>query len=285
MKVAYIVSAYKLPQQLVRLVRRLHTENATFAIHVDAKTSRQVYGAMVDGTRELDRVFFVERHRCHWGGWGHVRATLKGMERLYSGGAEFEYAVLLTGQDYPLRSARAIEGFLAGSGGRSYMSRWRLPSERWPGRGGLDRLERRHLVGPRHLHVVLPGRRRLPLGLEPWGGSPYWCLARPALDHVRAVVGERRDVVRFFERAYIPDELFFQTILMSSTLAETVVDSNVRYLDWSRRPAPAILGVGDLEAMFASGALFARKFDFTLDGKILDLLDERLERESAPALP
>jgi hypothetical protein len=92
-------------------------------------------------------------------------------------------------------------------------------------------------------------------------------------------------VVRFFERAYIPDELFFQTILMSSTVAETVVDSNVRYLDWSRRPAPAILGVGDLEAMLASGALFARKFDITVDAKILDLLDERFERESAPASP
>ena len=79
--------------------------------------------------------------------------------------------------------------------------------------------------------------------------------------------------MRFFERVLIPDELFFQTLIMNSPLRETVVNDNLRFLDWSREPAPAVLGVHDLDRMIESGKLFARKFDVTVDADVLDRLD------------
>ena len=36
MKIAYLISAYKDPQQLSRMVLALHTEDARFFVHVDA---------------------------------------------------------------------------------------------------------------------------------------------------------------------------------------------------------------------------------------------------------
>ena len=36
MKIAYLISAYKDPQQLARMVLALHTEDARFFVHVDA---------------------------------------------------------------------------------------------------------------------------------------------------------------------------------------------------------------------------------------------------------
>ena len=36
MKIAYLISAYKDPQQLSRMVQVLHTEDARFFVHVDA---------------------------------------------------------------------------------------------------------------------------------------------------------------------------------------------------------------------------------------------------------
>jgi len=59
-RIAYIVSAYKLPEQLERLLRRLSGEGVSFAVHVDRKTARSTYDEMVARTRDLD-VHFLPR--------------------------------------------------------------------------------------------------------------------------------------------------------------------------------------------------------------------------------
>jgi hypothetical protein len=282
--IGYVISAYRLPGQLVRLVHRLRTQNSHFVVHVDRKTDDRVFAEMVAGTRELGCVDFVERHVCHWGGFGHVLATLKGIERLYADGIHFDYVVLLTGQDYPLRSARAIERHLAEAAGRSFMRYWPLPRAAWSGRGGLDRIERWHLVWRRPLHLRVPlFRRHLPGGLAPWGGAPYWCLGRDVVDHVWSLTRADPRLARFFEHVWIPDEIFFPTLVLNSPLRDVVINDDLRYVDWSRPTAPAIFGREDFEVLMASGKLFARKFDTTVDREILDLLDKRID-ELDPAL-
>ncbi len=280
-RVAYIVSAYKLPAQLARLLARLEGRGTTFVAHVDRRTSRSVFEEMVERTRRLD-VTFLPRHRSPWGSFGHVQTTLEGISYLLESEIAFDYAVLLTGQDYPLRSPRAIERFLAEAEGRSFMSSWPLPHPPWGRHGGLDRLTRWHRVlGPRRARVSLPARRRLPAGLAPYGGSPYWCFSRAAVEYVQRFVTEKPELVRFFRHVYIPDELMFQTILMNSALRDAIVNDNVRYVEWGREPAPAILTRADLPAMLQSGALFARKFDETVDPVVLDELDAHIDAEPA----
>jgi hypothetical protein len=63
---------------------------------------------------------------------------------------------------------------------------------------------------------------------------------------------------------------------MSSELAPTVVNDNLRYIDWSRGARPAVLGMADLEALRRSPKLFARKFDVTVDRQVLDAIDREL---------
>jgi Core-2/I-Branching enzyme len=277
------VSAYKLPGQLERLLRRLAAPGTSFAVHVDRKTRRSVYGEMVARTSDLD-VTFLPRHVSHWGGFGHVRATLKGIDWFVEEGPPFDYAVLLTGQDYPLRSAAAVAEFLEEAGGRSFMNNWPLPFEPWGKRGGLERIEDWHLITYRRLHLALPLRRRLPLGLEPFGGGAYWCLARDVVEYVHGFVHANPSYVRFFQHVFVPDEIFFQTIVMNSPLRNSIENENLRYLDWSRAPAPAVLGVEDFPALAVSHKLFARKFDEGIDPGILDLLDAQIDgRESVGA--
>jgi hypothetical protein len=233
---------------------------------------------MVARTRDLE-VAFLQRHVSHWAGFGHVRATLKGIDHFMGERVPFDYAVLLTGQDYPLRSPAGIAAFLGGAGGRSFMNHWPLPFAPWGDRGGLDRIEDWHLVTYRRLHLALPLRRRLPLGLAPYGGGAYWCLQREVVDYVHGFAHANPAYVRFFEHVFVPDELFFQTIVMNSPLRDTVENENLRYIDWSREPAPAVLNVHDFPKLIASGKLFARKFDVTIDLKVLDLLDEYAETQ------
>lgn len=279
MTVAYVISAYKLPEQLCRLVRRLAAPGASFAIHVDRKTPPQVHRRMLDGLAGIAGVRLLPRHRCEWGGFGHVRASLAGIADLLRRDVSFDYLILLTGQDYPLRPPAGIARFLAEAGGSSFMSSWPLPHAPWSGRGGLDRIERWHLVGPHRLHLSLPLPRRVPDGLVVRGGSPYWCLARPLVEHVHQVTESRPDVQRFFEHSYIPDEMFFQTVLAASPYADSIADDNLRYIDWTATPGPRILTRDDLPRLLASEKLFARKFDTSRDTGVLDRLDEHLDAQ------
>lgn len=274
-RIAYIVSAYHRLPQVARLVRRLHSEKACFAIHVDRKTNDEAFRALVADLRGLPSVHFLDRHTCHWGGFGHVRATLKGIDHLRGRGSGFDYAILLTGQDYPIKSNAYIERFLQSANGKSFMTFSLLPSASWSPRGGLDRVAYRHLRFYGH-HVRLPFKRRFPSELRPYGGGAYWCLSSECIEYVARFVAERPDVLSFFRRVDIPDEVFFQTILMSSELADSIINDNLRYIDWTRGHRPAILGTDDLEALRTSPKLFARKFDVEEDEEVLDLIDRHL---------
>jgi hypothetical protein len=281
-KLGYIVSAYRLPDQLARLLRRLDDGSATFLVHVDRKTDDATFRRMREGAAARN-VTFLDRHVCHWGGFGHVRASLKGITALVQSGADFDYAVLLTGQDYPLRAPAAIARYLAEAGGRSFLRNFPLPQPAWNGRGGLDRFESWHLLWYRRLHLRIPLRRRIPAGLTPYGGSPYWCLPREVIEWMHRYVETHPDYVRFFEHVFVPDELFFQTLVLNSPHRDSVVDANLRYIDWSTTPGPKVLRADDLDALLGSGMLFARKFDETVDPEILDLLDRHIDGEVAVA--
>jgi hypothetical protein len=284
LKLAYIVSAYKNLGQLARLTRRLSPDGEPVAIHVDRKTDEREFAQLRSDVTELPGVHLLERHVCHWGGFGHVRATLKGIDWLLRNGVPFDYAILLTGQDYPIKPRGVIERFFAEHRGKSFMAYSQLPSPSWSPRGGLDRIEYAHwrLYGR---HARLPLRRRFPAGLRPFGGGAYWCLTRECIELVSEFVAARPEAVRFFARADIPDELFFQTVIMNSRLADTVVNDNLRYIDWTRGVRPAILTTDDLPALKASPKLFARKFDVTRDERILDLIDRELLSGASGAKP
>jgi hypothetical protein len=285
LRLAYIISAYRNLGQVARLVRRLQADGVSFVVHVDKKTDRCAYRDLVSSLDDLPSVRFLERHTCHWGGFGHVRATLKGIDQLLGQGARFDYAILLTGQDYPIKSNDYIDRFFETERPRSFMAFSPLPRDSWSSRGGLGRIEHRHLRFYGH-HVRSPLRRRFPAGLRPYGGGAYWCLSRECIEYVAHFVPRRPDVVSFFRHVDIPDEIFFHTILLNSELRETIVNDNLRHIDWTQGRRPAILGVRDFEALAASPKLFARKFDMNQDEKVLEMIDRHLlQPDGGAAVP
>jgi hypothetical protein len=272
---AYIISAYRNLGQLERLIRRLAVDESIVLVHVDKKTEDREYAALLTNASDIETAHFLDRHTCHWGGFGHVRATLKGIEQLVHRRIPFDHLILLTGQDYPIKPIEEVRAFFEANRGRSFMAYSALPSPSWSPRGGLDRIEYRHLrLYGRHLR--LPGKRTFPRDLNPFGGGAYWCLSHECIELVHAFAAERSEVVRFFKHVDIPDEIFFQTVVMNSDLADTVVNDNLRYIDWSRGPKPAVLGMGDVEKLKRSPKLFARKFDVVHDSAVLDVIDRDL---------
>jgi hypothetical protein len=197
--------------------------------------------------------------------------------------ADFEWLVLLSGQDYPVRPVAAIEASLTGADAfietipvppltwrrgatdefaRRYRHRWRPVSRRIAAVAGrLDPLMHVRTL-PSGTYLGLPARPPLP----PYRGSDWFSLSRVAVDAVLAADPEH------FLHTIVPTEAFAQTVLANSTLR---LDGDYRrFTRFAPGSAnPRTLAEEDLDAALASGADFARKFD---DPAVLDEIERRL---------
>jgi hypothetical protein len=291
MKIAYIVLAHKYPEQLVRLVSRLQTGNTSFFIHIDGKTDRETHSKIVNQLQDIPSVYFVKRHKCFWGDFNIIKATIEAINNLISSKIEFDYAILLSGQDYLIKSNAYLEHFLEKHKKQEFIEFCSLhsPENKWYKQGGyyqsLKRIEWWHLRY-RSKHLCLQKQRRFLPGMEPYGGSQWWCLSKACLKYVQDFVERNPAFVNYFKYTFIPDELFFQTIVLNSPFKDQVINDDLRYVDWDNpNPnAPATLLKDDFEKLNSSSKLFARKFDMTRDREILNLIDQQILEVSGKQL-
>jgi hypothetical protein len=251
MGIGYIILAHTLPEHLVRLVRRLESESARFFLHVDAQAPREVTAVVERELGGSPHVQLLPRHRVEWATFSQVEAALEGVRALLRWPERLDYGVLLTGQDYPLRPPASIESTLEQADGRSFLS-YRPSTGRF-----LKRVTRRHwhreVLGRKlrlpNRFMPITVRRSPPAGLRPYHGSGHWCLSRRCLEYV---VGRDPETIEFFRWSSSPDEAIFQTILINSPLAATIVNDDLRYVDWSEGGAsPRVLTSYDLDRMLA----------------------------------
>ena len=290
-RIAYIISAFQKPELLLRLVHRLGSPQDWFFIHYDLRSPAAEFQQLQQAFRNQPNVKLLARHKCRWGDFGHVLASLKAIEEIARLGFACDYAILLTAQDYPIKSVAAIRRRLDLAAGRSFMESTAWPIPGWENGRAIRRIQNYyvHLPCPRwarslgwppgRQHLTIPLRRKIPGGLHPHFGSSYWYLHRRCLEYIYEYVRHHPEYVRFFHRTMIPDECFFQTLLMNSSLADTIERRTLTYIDW-RPPLPGIMTVQDLPSLQASDCLFARKFDPTVDSEVLDRLDSASEHDS-----
>ncbi len=288
-RIAFIILAHHRPESVIRLVRRLHQPDHHFYIHYNLRSSAAEFQRLVDELGRLPNVTLLERHKCTWGDLGMVLGALKALHAEAQEGFVHDYAILLTGQDYPIKSDAAFRERLARAAGGSFMEHAAWPIPDWERGRAIKRIENFHWhlpfpnwarpLGwpPSRQHLTLPWKRKVPGGLHPYFGSAFWYLHRSCLQYVVDYVTKHPEYVRFFQHALIPDENFFQILLMNSPLAPTVSKHCLTYVDW-RPPWPGILTMSDLPRLQATDHLLARKFDPKTDSQVLDELDFLAQR-------
>ncbi|MGZ4881652.1 MAG: beta-1,6-N-acetylglucosaminyltransferase [Halobacteriota archaeon] len=303
--IAYIISAYKYPDQLIRLITRLNNEGSYFFVHVDKKTDDTIYDKMLKGVSHYPNVFFLKRHICYWGDFGHVLATIKGLNDALDRNIDFDYFFLLTGQDYPIKSNFYIEELLRKNSGNQFIKYVPIPCDPEYGwdkeRGGLDRIEtwsfrfcNKFFRFPDYnrqldskiksfilkILVKLIPKRKFPKNLKPFGGSSYWCITKECAEYISDFIKKNPAFVRYFKYVYIPDEIFFQTIILNSPFKECVINDDLRCIDWScpgrGGSLPRIWCEEDITVLSQSNGLIARKFDSTIDSEVFNLIDSKL---------
>jgi hypothetical protein len=296
MKIAYLILAHRYPDQLLRLVDRLNTEQVSFLIHLDKKMDVADYQKVVVQLKNYPNVVLIERHTCYWGGFGIVEATLQGIKNAIERPIHFDYLALLSGQDYPIKTNQYIKTFLEERNGTSFIHFEPFPRSAWKAhQGGWDRIKywhfrnhRYYLVFPRKnmlktpalnffwntLVTLFPVQRKFPKGFHPYGGAQFWCLHRQHVQYIYDFTRQNPRFVRFFRYVFVPDEIFFQTIIGNLGIQEGVENDTLHFLEWER--PGAILYTSDMPSLLQTSHLFARKFDCTVDAHVLDLIDEQL---------
>jgi hypothetical protein len=299
MKIAYIILAYKNPDQLSRLVRKLTHKDAAFYIHIDKKSNFSGFKNVLNQLAIASRIILLPRQVIYWGGFGTIKAILQGLNSALKEG-NFNRIVLLSGQDYPIKSNNFIFNFFENNSHKNFIPFFKLPSDIWSD-GGLNRIENYHfrLLGrkltypplgkPIHsyskiFYYLLKFRyskpRIFPEGLQPYGGFSGWKITDKAAKEILSFLDKRPDYLKFHKHSSCVDEIFFQTILLNSkdeNLLNSLINNDLTYIKWLRgSPHPEILNAKDFEDLRKSGGLFARKFDTQVDSNILDMIDEHL---------
>jgi hypothetical protein len=279
MRVAHLILTYTDPELTERLIRKTQHRNADFYIHVDRKVDINRYLHL----RGFNQVYFIKNRKdLRWAGFSTVLATFGCIKEIVSSGIRYGFINLLSGQDYPLKTASELDSFFQKNMGREYLSYCDFKND-W--KEGLLRIENYFLndydlpgkyVIEKVLRNILP-KRKLPYGLQPYGKSMFWILSpEAAMFVVNKIEGDKK-LKRFLSLCWGTDEFVFQTILMNSPFRQKVINNNYRYIDWSAGGAnPKTLDLSDASALLNSDMLYARKFDLALCHEIIDFIDTQI---------
>jgi hypothetical protein len=185
MKKAYIIVAHKNPKQLYRLISRLNDGNSEFFVHIGLNTSISQFYEILDIG---EQVHFLPRFNSAWGGYGTIEPYLSGMRVIRDSPVKFDRIMLLSGQDYPIKSNKEIDEFFKNAEHTVFLNYHPIPNyAKWPGkdRGGLYRVDKYYFGMAKHqrlkakslnaMAIVLPFlRRKLPNGMKPYTGQTWF---------------------------------------------------------------------------------------------------------------
>jgi core-2/I-Branching enzyme len=299
MKIAYLLFAYKNPQLLERLITRLSTEDSAFFIHIDKKVCIRQFSRIRGGN-----VYFTEeRIPVYWAEFSGIEAILLLLRQALASEQHYDYFVLLSGSDYPLRSAKYIQSFLQKNRGTEFVSLVKVPAPgkplsrintfRFPSTKPVRRFVTRALA---KVGLVERDYRKYLGTLEAYAGNTWWALTGDACRYIVEFSERNQHVSEFFYNVFAPEEAFFHTILGNSAF-KSHIRKNLLFEDWSAQGAHPeminghhILFFEGRDAVctndeFGDGEfLFARKFcDENIE--LLERIDEMIKRKDTCSSP
>lgn len=306
MQINYIILAHRYPEQLRRLIQKLTTPETFFYVHIDKNASIDLFAKeLVD----LPNINFVEdRKEGTWGDLGIVKASLNALKQIVRDGKE-GCCVLLSGQDYPIKSNDDIRLYLTSNFGNEFIDIVALPTKHL----SIDRIEKYKFnlsskkgdfiqigsiletgfftkktlkksyrlikAGQYNFILKVLKRRKYPDYIKPYGGSQWWALTTQTVKEIIQFVDEHPDFVKYHTYSLLPDEMFFQSIIMylMEKKSEIKIRPFLTYINWEKKNCdlPVTFSTADFEDLITQPdyKLFARKFDSSSSKEILDKID------------
>lgn len=269
MKIAYFIMLHNNLSQIRWLIEAIYNDEDHFIIHIDRKSENVFFRQVKAYVGSRHNVEYLSPRRVNRFGWSMVEPELRAMRVLVDSKYKWKYLINLSGQDYPIKPISAIKAALTTAWPSNFVEV--LPFQKMreinPYDPHLDRRFSFEIFG-----TLINTRIRLPFPEAvnvKYKGSAYhmlthdfceWLLSNPITWRI-----ERR--VKY---TWTPDELFYQALVMNSVYENSLAEHFGREIIWpGRTGSPKTLGMEDYERLSASSALFARKFDESVDREVL----------------
>lgn len=301
LRLAYLIFVHKNPVQLGRLLQRLYCPGSMFYIHVDAKTNLNAFRLVTNQVPANCIVWLTKRRTISWGDFSLSEAYLAGIQTILQQRPEPDFILTLSGQDYPVATNEALHSWLSQHIDQTIMDHLMITDD-IP--NIMERVERYYLSTTPHRTLVYPHPnpdklkkqlfnkvlhlsglfslpRRMPLGHQLYFGTNWFQLKPLAARYLINFCRSNPSHLQFFRTTYVPEEIFFQTILLNADdpIRNTIYNQRITFMQWDRPPGKYVVPIStsELPAMLTSGKFFARKFDPQYDSQVLNQLDQYLD--------
>lgn len=299
MRLVNIILAHTNFEQTMRLYNRLKNENNSFVFHISQTSEHGYFEKVYAALHNQPNCYFSKRAVVRWGDFGVIQGTLNAIETIVENQLDYDYAILLSGQSYPLKPYPVICQSLEMNKGKQLIEIIPISEKEW-----AHRIEIYHFwVGNRRfwyphqgrrnkilasvvdylIAPFIPKRKSLPQGYQLYKGSLWWMLTKDCIDYIhqqrQTEIG--KNLIKILKTTRHSGETYFQTVLMNSIYKESIENKDFRYILWldastSGSGHPKILTVENFSDIVSSESLFGRKFDIEVDEEILDLIDEQI---------
>lgn len=224
----------------------------------------------------------------------------------------FDYYLLLSGQDYPIKNIEYIENELNHCYPKPFIDCTPYDRNNWIYHKFAfykktssfhnwitNNLKKGLLRKAMRAIAIVWGKiipifdddsyqKLLRLNVSLYGGSEWWILPDMIIEYISREYNSNNEIVDILlNESITPDETFFQTMPMRSTVAE-MIDCNpidmreqncktyAYFTDEGKEfmGHPYILTKSEYKKLAESDCWFARKFDETVDSSIMDIIDE-----------
>jgi hypothetical protein len=294
--IAYFILVHRYPNQFKKLFTAIYDSKNHYLIHLDKKADADLYNKIEYFLEEYPNAHILKSQNVVWGGYSMVDVELKGIKKLLTISKKWDYFVNLSGQDYPLKSQAAIQKFLNLNAGSSFIEVRNQLEER---PNTLNRIKN-YFTESKTGFIGKPFKREYLPKVTPYIGGQWKVLTRECCEFISRSP-EVAKFRKYYKNTLIPDEGFFQTVLMNTKFAGKIINDNKRAIIWipdfrTKNQAknltaatttaliksgkiklrPKTFMAADMPYLLASDALFARKFDETMDTTVFDSLEVAL---------
>ena len=239
MQIAYLIYAYSHPELMARMIDALNRPDVSFFIHIDKKVDIEPFLRCVKTADNI--VFLKNRIKVFWMGYTQVEAVLLLMKEATEQGGKikepYKYYVLLSSQDYPIKSNNYIFDFFERYNDLEYLQFMRLSDTVSWDDSWMHKIEKYHFLDSyltnarsqfryrgiyftarKWVNGIMPRRKYLE-NITPYGGCDFWMLTHQAVNYILSYIGHNKSFVRFYKYTESPIEMIFHTILLNSPLA------------------------------------------------------------------
>ncbi|MCJ7458242.1 MAG: beta-1,6-N-acetylglucosaminyltransferase [candidate division Zixibacteria bacterium] len=281
--IAYFILVHRYPGQFKRLFRAIFHPANYYLVHVDKRSGLGLQTEIQDFLSSFaNNASLLKSQSILWGGYSMVDAELRGIEELLKISSEWEFFINLSAQDFPLKSQTHIQDFLSRNIGKDFI---KVANQRKIRPDTLSRIENYCIEFSKRI-LRTPIKRPYLRGVTPYIGNQWMILSRKFCEYM-CYSPEVKRFKRFYRHTFIPDEGFFQTVIMNTNYEATIVNDDKRTIVWvpagTIKLRPRDFTSKDSEFLLASQGLFARKFDGTVDAGILSILESNLRSSRSGA--